>query len=163
ERDSTGAGAAAAVGEIFRAVHTIKGMAATMGYTVVADLAHELETVLDCVRRDELSIEATIMDTLFRSADVLEQAGEAGVGGSGRGGGDRGARRAHSDASRYFRRAIRKRQRRRTLGGSSLVPGVLRTGRVGAHLASTRDAAPRSARVPHRAGAGDDRRGGVHD
>src|SRR5262249_34773560 len=56
-------------------------MAATMGYTIVADLAHELETVLDCVRRGELSIEATIMDTLFRSADVLEQAVEAAVSG----------------------------------------------------------------------------------
>ncbi len=81
ERDSTGPGAASAVGEIFRAVHTIKGMAATMGYTLVADLAHELETVLDTVRRGEMSIEATIMDTLFRSADVLEQAVEAAVAG----------------------------------------------------------------------------------
>ncbi|HEY2163423.1 MAG TPA: Hpt domain-containing protein, partial [Gemmatimonadaceae bacterium] len=83
ERDSTGPGAASAVGEIFRAVHTIKGMAATMGYTLVADLAHELETVLDGVRRGEMSIEATIMDTLFRSADVLEQAVEAAVAGRG--------------------------------------------------------------------------------
>src|SRR5262249_10203112 len=58
-------------------------MAATMGYTLVADLAHELETVLDCVRRGELSIEATIMDTLFRSADMLEQAVEAAVAGGG--------------------------------------------------------------------------------
>jgi two-component system chemotaxis sensor kinase CheA len=81
ERDSTGPGAASAVGEIFRAVHTIKGMAATMGYALVADLAHELETVLDSVRRGEMSIEATIMDTLFRSADVLEQAVEAAVAG----------------------------------------------------------------------------------
>ncbi len=81
ERDSTGPGGASAVGEIFRAVHTIKGMAATMGYTLVADLAHELETVLDSVRRGEMSIEATIMDTLFRSADVLEQAVEAAVAG----------------------------------------------------------------------------------
>ncbi len=81
ERDATGPDAASAVGAIFRSVHTIKGMAATMGYTVVADLAHELETVLDCVRRGELSIEATIMDTLFRSADVLEHAVEAAVAG----------------------------------------------------------------------------------
>jgi two-component system, chemotaxis family, sensor kinase CheA len=83
ERDATGPGAAQAVGAIFRAVHTIKGMAATMGYTVVADLAHELETVLDRVRRGELSIQATIMDTLFRAADVLENAVEAAVAGRG--------------------------------------------------------------------------------
>ncbi len=81
ERDSAGPDWASAVGAIFRSVHTIKGMAATMGYTVVADLAHELETVLDCMRRGELSIEATIMDTLFRSADVLEQVVEGAVAG----------------------------------------------------------------------------------
>ena len=79
ERDATGPDAAAAVGAIFRSVHTIKGMAATMGYTVVADLAHELETVLDFVRRGELSIEATLMDALFQSTDVLEQAVESAV------------------------------------------------------------------------------------
>jgi two-component system chemotaxis sensor kinase CheA len=81
ERDATGSGAASAVGAIFRSVHTIKGMAATMGYTVVAELAHELETVLDCVRRGELAINAAIMDSLFRSADVLEHAVEAAVAG----------------------------------------------------------------------------------
>ena len=81
ERDATGPGAASAVGAIFRSVHTIKGMAATMGYTAVADLAHELETVLDCVRRGELSIDATIMDILFRAADELEHGVEAAVAG----------------------------------------------------------------------------------
>ena len=43
------------VAAFFRAVHTIKGMAATMGYTAVAELAHELETVLDRVRRGAIS------------------------------------------------------------------------------------------------------------
>jgi two-component system, chemotaxis family, sensor kinase CheA len=81
ERDAGGAGASAAVGEIFRAVHTIKGMGATMGYAVVAELAHELETVLDGVRRGDVAIDGDVMDVLFRSADVLEQAVEAAVAG----------------------------------------------------------------------------------
>ena len=81
ERDATGPGAAAAVGEIFRSVHTIKGMGATMGYAIVAELAHELETVLDRVRRNDLGIDGEIMDTFFRAADVLEQAVEAAVAG----------------------------------------------------------------------------------
>src|SRR6185312_6859525 len=81
ERDATGPGAAAAVGEIFRSVHTIKGMGATMGYAIVAELAHELETVLDRVRRNDLAIDGDVMDVLFRSADVLEQAVEAAVAG----------------------------------------------------------------------------------
>src|ERR1051326_2838621 len=82
ERDATGADAAAAVGAIFRSVHTIKGMAATMGDTIVADRAHELETVLDVARRGDLAIDATVMDTLFASADVLEHAVEAAVAGN---------------------------------------------------------------------------------
>jgi two-component system, chemotaxis family, sensor kinase CheA len=81
ERDATAPTAAAAVGAIFRAVHTIKGMGATMGYAIVAELAHELETVLDRVRRGDLAIDADVMDVLFRSADVLEQAVEAAVAG----------------------------------------------------------------------------------
>src|SRR4051794_8616729 len=81
ERDSSAATASQAVGSIFRAVHTIKGMGATMGYAIVAELAHELETVLDRVRRQDLVIDAEIMDVLFRSADVLEQAVEAAVAG----------------------------------------------------------------------------------
>ncbi|HET7380713.1 MAG TPA: Hpt domain-containing protein, partial [Gaiellales bacterium] len=39
------------VGGIFRAVHTVKGMAATMGYARVADLAHRMENLLDRLRK----------------------------------------------------------------------------------------------------------------
>ena len=44
------------VGALFRAVHTVKGMSATMGYAVVAELSHELETLLDLVRRGEREV-----------------------------------------------------------------------------------------------------------
>jgi two-component system chemotaxis sensor kinase CheA len=81
ERETSGPAASAAVGEIFRAVHTMKGMSAMMGYAVVAELAHELETVLDRARREDLTIDGDIMDVFFRSADVLEQAIEAAVAG----------------------------------------------------------------------------------
>lgn len=81
ERETTGPAAAAAVDEIFRAVHTMKGMSAMMGYAVVAELSHELETVLDRVRRGELAIDAGMMDVFFHSADVLEQTVEAAVSG----------------------------------------------------------------------------------
>ena len=79
ERDATGPGASASVDVIFRAVHTIKGMGATMGFATVAELAHELETVLDRIRRGELGIDAGVMDLLFRSADALESAVEGAV------------------------------------------------------------------------------------
>ena len=69
------------VEEVFRAVHTIKGMSATMGYTSVATLSHELETLLDRVRMRARTIDAPLMELLFRSADVLESAIESAVGG----------------------------------------------------------------------------------
>ena len=76
-----GVGGDEPVGAIFRGVHTIKGMSATMGYSAVASLSHELETLLDRVRRGERSVDAQLMDLLFRAADLLERAIEAAVGG----------------------------------------------------------------------------------
>ena len=69
------------MGAIFRGVHTIKGMSATMGYTAVASLSHELETLLDLMRKGERTVDARLMDLLFRAADLLERAIESAVGG----------------------------------------------------------------------------------
>ncbi len=69
------------VGGIFRAVHTIKGMAATMGYAAVAELAHRVESLLDVVRRGERPATPAVLELLFKSADALERAvGEAVAG-----------------------------------------------------------------------------------
>ncbi|HEY9514758.1 MAG TPA: chemotaxis protein CheA [Gemmatimonadaceae bacterium] len=69
---------------IFRAVHTVKGMAATMGFSAVTELAHELESLLDRVRRGDLPVSADMMDAFFQAADALELAIESSA--SGRGG-----------------------------------------------------------------------------
>jgi two-component system chemotaxis sensor kinase CheA len=63
-----------AVARLFRSVHTMKGMGAAMGYTAVAELAHELETLLDKLRNGTIAITPQLTDTLFVSADSLEQA-----------------------------------------------------------------------------------------
>lgn len=76
-----GVGASEPVSAIFRAVHTVKGMSATMGYTFIAELSHELESLLDRVRHDTLDVTPELMDLLFRSADVLEAAIEVAVQG----------------------------------------------------------------------------------
>jgi len=76
-----GAGGDEPVGAIFRGVHTIKGMSATMGYTAVASLSHELETLLDQVRKGGRTVDARLMDLLFRAADLLERAIESAVSG----------------------------------------------------------------------------------
>ena len=40
--------------EIFRNAHTLKGMSATMGYNKIAELTHEMEDVLDLLRKEKL-------------------------------------------------------------------------------------------------------------
>jgi two-component system chemotaxis sensor kinase CheA len=76
-----GTGGDEPVSAIFRGVHTIKGMSATMGYTAVAALSHELETLLDLVRKGQRTVDARLMDLLFRAADLLERAIESAVSG----------------------------------------------------------------------------------
>ena len=57
---------------IFRGVHTIKGMSATMGYTAVAEFSHELESLLDKVREGQQGLSPDLMDAFFAAADALE-------------------------------------------------------------------------------------------
>jgi two-component system, chemotaxis family, sensor kinase CheA len=64
------------VDAIFRAVHNIEGMSATMGYASVATLAHRVENLLDLVRRRGDPATSEVLDLLFRSTDVMEQAVE---------------------------------------------------------------------------------------
>lgn len=62
------------VAELFRAVHTVKGMSAAMGYEAVRDLSHALETLLDQLRRGALTVTPAVIDTLFDAVDTLESA-----------------------------------------------------------------------------------------
>jgi two-component system chemotaxis sensor kinase CheA len=64
----------ARVAELFRAVHTVKGMSAAMGYGDVRDLSHALETLLDQLRRGALAVSPDLIDTLFECVDTLEAA-----------------------------------------------------------------------------------------
>ncbi|MBR4153689.1 MAG: chemotaxis protein CheA [Selenomonadaceae bacterium] len=59
--------------EIFRNAHTLKGMSATMGYNRIAELTHEMEDVLDMLRKEQLAVTGDIIDTLFKCIDSLEQ------------------------------------------------------------------------------------------
>jgi two-component system chemotaxis sensor kinase CheA len=69
------------VGGIFRAVHTVKGMAATMGYARVADLAHRMENLLDRLRHGNKPPTADVLQLLFRSTDLLEKTIDLAVAG----------------------------------------------------------------------------------
>jgi two-component system chemotaxis sensor kinase CheA len=66
-----------AVGGLFRSIHTIKGMGATMGFTGVAELAHRLESLLDALRQGQVAADARTFQLLFRAVDALGVAVEA--------------------------------------------------------------------------------------
>jgi two-component system chemotaxis sensor kinase CheA len=57
---------------IFRVAHSIKGGAATFGFTDVTVLTHELETLLDRVRRHELALTRVMVDVLLEAGDILQ-------------------------------------------------------------------------------------------
>src|SRR6266567_2574590 len=72
------------VGGIFRAVHTVKGMAATMGYARVAELSHCMENLLDLLRRGGRQPSGDLLQLLFRATDALERAIDLSVAGRDR-------------------------------------------------------------------------------
>jgi len=61
------------VNAIFRVAHTIKGMAATMGFTDLAELTHKMEDVLAEFREGELKVTQDVVTVLFDCLDTLEK------------------------------------------------------------------------------------------
>lgn len=59
--------------EIFRVAHTIKGMAATMGFSDIAELTHKMEDVLSEFREGKLEVTSNVVTTLFDCLDTLER------------------------------------------------------------------------------------------
>ena len=55
---------------IFRCAHSVKGGAATFGFSDVAELTHQMESLLDRLRRHELSPNTAMVDVLLESADA---------------------------------------------------------------------------------------------
>ena len=72
-----------AMNAIFRCAHSIKGGAATFGFSDVAELTHEMETLLDKLRRHELVPTTAMVDVLLASGDALraQLARHQGAGG----------------------------------------------------------------------------------
>ena len=61
------------VNRVFRAVHSVKGVAGFLGFETINRLAHSLESVLDLVRKDRLGIDADLVDALLQSLDQLRE------------------------------------------------------------------------------------------
>lgn len=56
---------------IFRCAHSVKGGAATFGFKDIAELTHQMETLLDKLRRHELAPTSAMVDVLLQSGDAL--------------------------------------------------------------------------------------------
>jgi len=57
---------------LFRDFHSIKGMAASMGYTPISELSHKLEDLLDKVRNAEITGSTDLVNILFNGLDILD-------------------------------------------------------------------------------------------
>jgi two-component system chemotaxis sensor kinase CheA len=62
------------VDEIFRGAHSLKGMSATMGYTAVAALTHEMENVFELLRERKTALDRAVVDIVLECLDALEAA-----------------------------------------------------------------------------------------
>ncbi len=57
---------------IFRAAHSIKGGAATFGFTDITELTHQMETVFDRVRKGQMALSTELVDVFLASGDTLK-------------------------------------------------------------------------------------------
>ncbi|MFC4735625.1 chemotaxis protein CheW [Bacillus daqingensis] len=73
------------IDEVFRSAHTLKGMAATMGFEDLTNLTHHMENVLDGIRNEKIEAGSNVLDIVFDSVDDLEQmVTDVATGGEGR-------------------------------------------------------------------------------
>ncbi|MEZ3508240.1 MAG: chemotaxis protein CheA [Lachnospiraceae bacterium] len=61
------------INEIFRAAHSLKGMAGTMGYKRMQTLTHDMENVFSEVRNGNIKVKAEMIDVLFQCLDALDE------------------------------------------------------------------------------------------
>ncbi len=61
------------INEIFRAAHSLKGMAGTMGYKRMQNLTHDMENVFSEVRNGAIHVDPDMIDLLFKCLDALEE------------------------------------------------------------------------------------------
>ncbi|HEJ7880790.1 TPA: chemotaxis protein CheA [Serratia marcescens] len=58
---------------IFRAAHSIKGGAATFGFSVLQETTHLLENLLDGARRQEMSLSTEIINLFLETKDIMQE------------------------------------------------------------------------------------------
>ena len=62
------------INTVFRAFHTIKGVAGFLGFENVVSLSHATEDLLDKIRNNEITLNSDIIDVVFKMIDLLKKA-----------------------------------------------------------------------------------------
>lgn len=62
-----------AIAEIFRSAHSLKGMAGTMGFKRMQHLTHDMEDVFSAIREGKMKVNDSLVDTLFRGLDAIQE------------------------------------------------------------------------------------------
>jgi len=60
------------INNMFRSAHTLKGMSATMGFNTIAQLTHEMENIMDMIRKSQMTLTEKIIAIQFECLDTLE-------------------------------------------------------------------------------------------
>ena len=60
------------INEVFRAAHSLKGMAGTMGFKRMQHLTHDMENVFQEVRSDKIAVDSSMIDLLFDCLSALD-------------------------------------------------------------------------------------------
>ena len=58
---------------VFRAFHTIKGLAGFLDFQIIREVAHEVETLLDLARNEKLKVDSAVVDIVLESGDFLQK------------------------------------------------------------------------------------------
>lgn len=58
---------------MFRAFHTIKGLSGFVEHTIIQEIAHKTETMMDYCRKGELKVNTKIVDAILKSSDYIKQ------------------------------------------------------------------------------------------
>lgn len=58
---------------MFRAFHTIKGLSGFVEHTIIQEVAHKTETMMDLCRKGELKVSTQIVDAILKSSDYIKQ------------------------------------------------------------------------------------------
>lgn len=62
----------ALLGEVFRSLHTLKGMAGSLGYEHIVTLSHRMEDIVEKAREGELALTQSAIDLLLKGVDLLD-------------------------------------------------------------------------------------------